>query len=56
MLSRHINAYKKNKSHWLTAKHVLGTKDLGLSNSLQEGRSTQPIGYCNEDWGNDEED
>jgi len=58
ILSRHVNAY--NKSHWLAAKHVLrylkGTKDLGLSYSLGEGSSTQPIGYCDADWGNDVED
>jgi len=31
-------------------------KDLGLSYSLGEGSSTQPIGYCNAHWGNDVED
>jgi len=31
-------------------------KDLGLSYSLGEGSSTQPIGYCNTNWGNDVED
>jgi len=57
ILRRHVNAYK---SHWLAAKCVLrylkGMKDLGLSYSLGEGSSTQPIGYCNANWGNDVED
>jgi len=58
ILSRHVNAY--NKPHWLAEKPVLqylkGTKDLGLSYCLGEGSSTQPIGYCDADWGNDVED